>query len=414
MEAHEHMILTGPVHGGLGAVLPRTKPRAFDSNAFESALAEVDRVAAQLFAESDPTSAAGQLLQRLEPIENFYAPNVINEIAERMAVTVTNGSRLYLRGMGHAVGTTTLALDFARAYNVKRAQQKDPRRLLYVSVPTDTQSLSRFLDEIAERVQAPLSAGDLRVRGRGRLIRRLVTAMREQRIVGLVLDHVHNMHARVRPALADLLRATDPMASFAPIDLDDYGRYSAERLAVIVVTHQSPGKLMGAQPDVLHLLDNNYVELHAYTAESTRDAMRAAGVGLPSDPGEERAMAYRIHGLTDGKPAGMRRLFELVKTYTQGAGEPPSMAAIEFAMEYYRVLAGAHTTDERDHAEVDETGDEAAGPTGARDDGPKPRAKVSARTAQRNDELKRLGDETHARKKIQKVALGRATRGKRS
>ncbi len=305
----------------------------------QTANAAVRDIAQRLFARGDPTSASEMRAAITREVKHYYAPTVLQPADAFLREAVTSGGRCFLQGACHGVGSTFLALDFARACNLRAAEIDSRQRVLYVRFEPGTNSVPKFYDTLGLCTRAPLTNTELRSRSPLYFALRVLAGAIMTGATAIILDHVSATPSKVREGIGTLLRLTDPNYS-ASTELAAYGEVP-RRIGVVVVDHASPEKLFRNAPDVLLLLENKHVVLQPYrTAEEIGEAIRQAGIGLDdfnNDDPSDAAIADIVMERTRGLPAQMTPLFQLIDTVARlNGGLRPTPEVVSQALPFYR------------------------------------------------------------------------------
>lgn len=301
----------------------------------------VRQTAERLFSRVDPTAASNVVDLVTRQLPHVYPETVLKPLDRRLAAAVTNRGRLYLQGERLGVGASTLASDFARAFNVRAAMRGDPRRIAYVQIRSGLNNPLKLLDSLCEHVRAPLSISEIRFRSTETLARRFVEGARALRICTLIFDHVHYGSATVLRMLADLMFASDPHYQ-VPIEPDEYDSI-VPRLGFILVSHVAPEVVFGNVPEVLHLLEGEHAVLAPYaSAEVTAEAIRQAEIGLQDldlTTLDDCLIAQVAHDLTQGLADQLHPFLRLVDAVARRNGiHRPTLEVFMTALPFHRHL----------------------------------------------------------------------------
>jgi hypothetical protein len=303
--------------------------------------AEVAEAAARLFARIDPTapSNVGDLVTRRLP--HVYPDAALRPLDRRLAAAVTNRNRLYLQGERLGVGASTLVGDYSRAFNVRAAAHRDPRRIAYAPILSGSNNPVKLLDALCERVRAPLSITELRFRSIETLARRFVEGIRALRVCTIVFDHLHHASPGVLQMIGELMLVSDP-AHQVPFEPDEYG-LMVPRLGFILISHEQPEVLLGPVPELLHLLGGEHVVLRPYaSAAVTAEAIRQSDIGLDDldlATLDDALMAQVAHGVTGGLIDQLYPFLQMVDSVARrNELRRPTLDAFMTALPYHRQL----------------------------------------------------------------------------
>lgn len=301
----------------------------------------VQKLARRLFERYDPATPSKLHTLLRQDVQHYYADDVLGDIGWLVSDVFANGSRLYVEGACLGVGASTLACDYARAFNFTAGQYSDGRRVLYARFEPGTDSIPKFYDTLGLCLRAPLTATEVRFRGPLHFAARVLSGAVMAGATAIILDHVSATPPKVRNAIATLLRLTDPNYH-APTEIDEFTQ-EGRRIGIIIVDHVPPERLFANAPDVLLLLRNRHTVLRPYeTPDEVGQAMQQAGIGLEdfdiSHP-EDFAMAASVLEKTRGLPAQMTPFFELIGSVTQlSGGMRPTPELLDQVLPMYRSM----------------------------------------------------------------------------
>lgn len=326
------------------ALHPAGAPRLPIRSREQTSAAEVARIARTLFRHFDPLAGASGMAGR--QLRHFYSPTLLRgraggpPVDYQLGATYEQGGRLFLRGESLGVGASTLAADFARAFNTTARERRDPRRAAYLTLTADCATVPRFLDALALALRAPLTATELRLRAPEYIATRLRVACQHQGITTITIDHVSKAGPKVRELIGGLMCAFDPNYTVA---LDPHDPLDApSRIGFVLVDHHPPEVLFRSQPEVLLLLDGQTAVLRRYRRpEEVAEALRQAGIGLDdfdlADP-EDAETAALVLEQTRGLAVLMAPLLALIDQVARQHSQRPSPAFVHAVLPYVRRL----------------------------------------------------------------------------
>lgn len=326
-----------PTGSAAGAPLPRARAAVEPG--------EVLRVASQLFGRADPSTLSGYLRLHHPDLRHVYPPRLMqpNEATPPLpfllAESVVNGWPLFLQGASLGVGASTLAADFARAFNTRAAAARDPRRVLYVRLLPRCRKPKDLLDAILTALHAPVTHTELRFRSNNSLVLRLFMTAVLARVAVIVVDHVANTTDDVRAFLGELLQVMDPTYH---VPLDPADRLLASRVGLVLVDDQPPEVLFRQVPQALLGLRGRFGVLEPYTTvEQVGQALRLADVGMddwdPADP-DDLETAQLILQCTSGLVAQMNPFLSLLDRLSKRARVRPCPETVHAVLPYHREM----------------------------------------------------------------------------
>lgn len=262
------------------------------------------------------TWASHRRMQRPE-VCRFYAEGVVGKQGAREPIlwhlerVAHNGGPLYVQGVAHGVGTTTLLLDYVAAYNTNAEGEGLPQ-IGYVDVAEHCTSIKHLLDTIASELRLRIPTTDLRLRSARALLDRVSGHLLHRGVGTLVLDHVGNVSGTARDFVATLLREY-ASESRRKIRAQELGR-SFRPFGLILADRAAPTALFGKHPGVLVALEGQAIILDRYrTVAQMAEALVQAAVGVTAvdldDPSDRGAMEDLLE-FTHGLPRFMHRAFE--------------------------------------------------------------------------------------------------------
>lgn len=330
-----------------GGAITRRAPAAAPADAAgashgPASIRGVSNIAERLFERYDPTvpSSARSAL-RLE-VQHYYAPSVLRPIDWYVNEVFNHGARLFLQGKCSGVGATTLACDFARAFNYRAGVRGDLRRVLYARFESGTNTIPKFYDTLGLCFRAPLTTTEVRFRSPLYFALRVLTGAAMHGATAIILDHLSETPPKVRAGVAALLQLTDPNFVVSA-DLGAFVQEVRTRIGVMIVDRVPPQRLFRESPRALLLLENRHQVLRPYqTVEEIGEAMRQAGIGLDDlelAVATDHEMAEMVLQKTQGLPAQITPLLGLISTVAHANGaRRPTPALIAQALPFHRSL----------------------------------------------------------------------------
>jgi hypothetical protein len=306
----------------------------------------VARTAATLFAHLDPLDRTSPWSARRPRLHHFYSAEVLcardgtgPALDWLLGSAYANSDHLYLRGAALGVGASTLARDYADAFNETARAARVPRRAAYLNLVGEYTTEAKLLDALSVTLRARISTTELRHRGPGYLAARVRAAAHRQHVVVLTIDHVNKLGPKCRDLLAGLLVEFDPANT---VSLDDDPLAGGERVGFVLVDHRPAERLFSAHPDVMALLAQRSAVLPPYTTvEQVAEAMRQAGIGLDDlDLGDanDRDMAAKVFEDTNGLAVLMADYLALIDQLARWQGCRPTPAIVYKALPLVRRL----------------------------------------------------------------------------
>lgn len=277
--------------------------------------------ARQLFTPYHPLDPASYGEIQVRPVRHFYAPSVIRTSQRKLVDVCVNHKVLAFQGAAIGVGATQFLVDYANTYNYTAEQWGMPHRIVHYDVPPDTKSATKFLEDIAAVVNAPLKPSDFR-HGMRKLTLRIVAAAWSAGLVALFLDHTHRLALPVLEVLSYLIAALDPKkhvrTQFGATPL------APPRVGLVLASHRPPETLYRDYPELEAQLDGRHTVLPPYTSMAQiAEALQRAGIGLDDfalDSPEGEAIAAQVLKTTDGLTVEMARYLEWVAALARANG----------------------------------------------------------------------------------------------
>lgn len=303
--------------------------------------AEVRATATRLFARIDPTAPSNVINLVTRRLPHVYPDAVLKPLDKRLAATVTNRGRLYLQGERLGVGASTLVGDYSKAFNLRAAAHRDPRRVAYVQIRAGSNNAVKLLDALCEQIRAPLSITELRFRSIETLARRFVEGIRALRVSTIVFDHLHHASREVLQLVGELMLVSDP-GHRVPYEPDEYD-LMVPRLGFVLVSYVAPQVLLRPIPELLHLLEGQHAVLHSYASPIvTAEAIRQSDIGLDDfdlATLDDALMAQVAHEVTGGLIDQLHPFLQLVDSIARHNDlRRPTLDSFMTALPYHRHL----------------------------------------------------------------------------